>query len=126
MLTLDPVDMYQTRLATSPTDLSDGIGQKHHTRPAPRYQVDTSMDSHNHTSGNLLTADGLLLHSYRPLANSTYRSLGHEDQMHNHPLKGRPTNIEVIDAGYGTPVTPTPVMGVTKQNSNRLHNHQSS
>ncbi|KAA1093387.1 hypothetical protein PGTUg99_003265 [Puccinia graminis f. sp. tritici] len=94
---------YQTNLTTSPTDLSDGIGQKHHTHTAFRYQVDTSMDSHLHTSGNLLTANGLLLHSYRPLTNSTYRSLGHDDQMHNHLLKGRATNIEVIGGGYGTP-----------------------
>ncbi|KAA1129715.1 hypothetical protein PGTUg99_035096 [Puccinia graminis f. sp. tritici] len=94
---------YRTNLTTSPTDLSDGIGQKHHTHPAFRYQVNTSMDSHLHTSGNLLTANGLLLHSYWPLTNSTYWLLGHDDQMHNHPLKGRATNIEVIGGGYGTP-----------------------
>ncbi|EFP81549.2 uncharacterized protein PGTG_07798 [Puccinia graminis f. sp. tritici CRL 75-36-700-3] len=62
-----------------------------------------SMDPREHTSGNLLSADGLGLHSYDPLTNSTYSSLGQDDRMHHHGLHASQTNIEVSGGHYGTP-----------------------
>ncbi|KAA1083528.1 hypothetical protein PGTUg99_035634 [Puccinia graminis f. sp. tritici] len=61
------------------------------------------MDPREHTSGNLLSADGLGLHSYDPLTNSTYSSLGQDDRMHHHGLHASQTNIEVSGGHYGTP-----------------------